>query len=426
MQHNLPALPKPVKGTVLTPERDHSGADFDAELDRELADLNKRGLYRHPDTLSGSQGPYIEISGRKFVNAAANNPLGLATDNRLQGAAREALEVFGTGSGASRLICGQFEIHRQLEESLARFKGTEDAVVFPTGYMANLGTITALVGKGDSIIMDKLSHASLVDGARLSGARLRTYPHCNLEGLRKVLAKEHRQARRILVITDSIFSMDGDLAPLPGICESCAKYGAILMVDEAHATGVLGDNGAGASHMLGLEKEIPVMMGTLSKALGGMGGFIAGSHRLCEVLRNRARPYIYTTALPPVMAATSIRAIEIVQSERERAGAVTQKTAWLYKKLVAEKILLADTPPPAAHILPVLVGENDRALKASATLRENGIFAPAIRPPTVPQNSARIRLSIMSDHSQEDLDAVAAAFVRCRESGQLDLGHARR
>jgi 8-amino-7-oxononanoate synthase len=393
-----------------------------AELAAELDALDAGGLRRRPAVLSQGQGPYIHVSGRRCINLAANNPLGLANHPGVRAAARDALDAWGSGSGASRQVCGSLDVHRELETRLARFKGTEAALVFPTGYMANVGVLSALAGRGDTVLLDKLCHASLIDGARLSGARVRTFPHRDLERLEALLQKE--TGGRVLVVTDSIFSMDGDCAPLGDLAERCDRSGALLVVDEAHATGVLGPGGRGAVAGAGLEGRVPVTVVTLSKALGCLGGAVCGSKDLVEFLRHKARSFVYTTALPPSCAAAAIAAIDLVGKTPALAARARSRARQVWQAIAEADTPFTCAPPggwgtetdgPPAHILPVVVGSADAALAVSESLLAAGVFAPAIRPPTVPAGTARIRLSFMAEHTGADLEQVIAAL---RTAGQ--------
>jgi 8-amino-7-oxononanoate synthase len=391
---------------------DESGISAPHFMEEALAQLQEAGLLRSMRLVEGAQGARIRIDGRDCINLAGNNPLGLANDPRVVQAAREALSRHGVGAGASRLICGNLAPHRELEKTVARFKGTEDAVVFPTGYMTNLGAISALAGRGDAVFIDKLSHASIIDGARLSGARLRTYPHGDAQRLRNLLDDSEHERR--LVVTDSLFSMDGDLAPLADLEEICREHRAMLMVDEAHSTGVLGPGGRGGLAEAGIEECVLVKMGTLSKAIGCMGGFIAGPATLIAFLRNRARAFIFTTGLAPSLAAAARRAIELLEAEPERAEAARRNARTLYDALTGMGYAChppgRPDAPPAAHILPVIIGETDAAMALAGHLFERSILAPAIRPPTVPRGTARIRLSAMCSHTPEEIEQVIEAF----------------
>jgi len=378
-----------------------------SEWRRVLDELAEAGLLRSPLTVDGPQGPRVRIGGGEYLCFCSNNYLGLANHPDLVAAAAAAAEEYGTGSGASRLVSGTMALHRELEEAVARFKGAEAAIVFPTGYMANVGTIPALVGRGDTVFCDRLNHASIFDGCRLSGAALRVYPHKDVDRLDHLLGRERKG--RALVVTDTVFSMDGDLAPLPELAEACERHGAMLMVDEAHATGVLGEHGRGATEHFGIEPVcLPVLMGTLSKAAGSLGGYVAGSRDLIGVLLNKARSFIYTTALPPAVCAASIAGLKIIETEPERRAALWDRAAQLQDGLRERGFDIGETETP---ITPVIVGDAAAAVELSRKLFDRHILAPAIRPPTVPQGTARIRLAPMATHTAEDVDRVLTAIV---------------
>jgi len=375
-------------------------------LAQELDSLRTRGLYRSPRLVMEGQGPRVRIDGRDYLCFCSNNYLDLAAHPEVKEAAARAVETFGWGSGASRLISGTMELHTALERELADFKRAESAILFPSGYMANLGVISALVGPGDTVAVDKLDHASIIDGCKLSGARLRVYPHGNTEKLDKILRESSGSPRR-LVVTDSIFSMDGDLAPLEEIARIARQRDAWLMDDEAHATGVLGAGGRGAAELLGVEKEIHISLGTLSKALGGNGGFAAGSSVLIDYLRNKARSFIYTTAPPPATCAAALAAIRIVRRDPALRESLLSKSDRIRSGLAA---LGFDTMGSRYHIIPVLMGEASRAIEVSDALFRRGILAPAIRPPTVPRGKSRIRITAMATHTDEDIECLLEAF----------------
>jgi 8-amino-7-oxononanoate synthase len=346
------------------------------------------------------------LDGRPLVNFGSNDYLGLAGDPRLAAAAAAALREEGAGSGASPLLTGHAAAHHRLETRLAEFEGVQSAVLFPSGFAANTGTIAALVGPGDVVFCDAANHASLWDGCRLSRADVRAYPHADCRALDRLLAAAGRY-RRKLVATDGLFSMDGDLAPLGELAEVCESHAAMLLVDEAHATGVLGPRGRGAAELAGIEHRTCVRIGTLSKALGAAGGFAAGSRLLVEWLVNRARPYIYSTALPPAMAAAALAALEIVAAEPHRRRELQERAGTLRRALTEKGWNLGRSN---AQILPVLVGEPARALELSARLEESGFFVPAIRPPTVPAGQACLRISLTSGHSQEMIERLITAM----------------
>lgn len=369
-------------------------------INKELAALRRRGLYREFKTLDAATDRLITLYGTTFLCFSSNNYLGLANDPRLVAAAKDALDEYGVGTGASRLVSGNQRIHRELERRLAEFKGTEAAIVFPTGYMANLGAVSSLVHEGDAVIVDRLNHASIIDAVRLSRAKLLVYSHCDLDSLEQVLAHA-RTHRRRLVITDTVFSMDGDIAPLHEIALLAKRYGATVMADDAHATGVLGENGRGALEHAACEGEIDVVMGTLSKALGGLGGFVAGERRLIEYLRNTARSFIYTTALPAAMCAAALAALDIVEREPERRAALRENIALFKAGLRAKGHDTDHTPTP---IVPIILGEPARAMDKARELYANHIFVPAIRPPTVPKGTSRLRVSLMAGHTRDDIE----------------------
>ena len=373
---------------------------------KTLDELAKAGLLRRPATVEGRQGPRVRVNGEEYLCFCSNNALGLAGHPALAEAAKAAVDEYGTGSGASRLVSGTMTVHRELEDAVARFKGVEAAIVFPTGYMANVGTIPALVGKGDTAYCDRLNHASLFDGCRLSGAAVRVYPHKDVGKLDELLAREREG--RVLVVTDTVFSMDGDLAPLPELADICERRGAMLMIDEAHATGVLGETGRGAAEHFGIEPgRIPVVMGTLSKAVGSLGGYVAGSRDLIDLLLNRARSFIYTTAPPPAVCAASIAGLRLIEQEPDRREALWARTEQLQDGLRSLGLEIGPTETP---ITPLIVGKSDAAVDLSKTLFERKILAPAIRPPTVPEGTARIRLTPMATHTAADITELLAGL----------------
>jgi len=386
--------------------------NLDSLLQQELEGLRLRGLFREMREVNGMQGPTVTIDNKEAILLSSNNYLGLASHPEVIKAQVQAAEEFGAGSAAARLISGNITLYEKLERKIADFKGTEAAIVFATGYMANVGTISALVGEKDLVICDKLNHASIIDGARLSRATLRVYPHRDLERLEDILKKGSGYGKR-LIITDGIFSMDGDMAPLPELIEISQKYGAILMLDDAHGTGVLGDTGRGTCEYFGIKKGVHIQMATLSKALGNLGGFIAGSRTLIEYIRNKARSFIYSTALPPALLAGSIKAIEIVEKD---AG--LRKNLWSNVKRFSEGLigLGLDIMDTRTQIIPISMGDASLTMKASEFLLKNGIFAPGIRPPTVPKNKCRIRTSLMTTHTNEHIDRAIEVFKHIKNN----------
>lgn len=340
-----------------------------------------------------------------LVNFASNDYLGLAGDPRLAEAAGQAIDGFGWGSGASPLICGYTEEHQQLEADLARFEGTEAAIVFNSGFAANLGTVAALVGLGDVVLGDRLNHASLIDGCRLSGARFRTWPHGDLDRLENLLQKE--SGTRRLIVTDTLFSMDGDFAPLADLADLAERYQAMLLVDEAHATGVFGPHGRGLVEQCGVEQRVDIRIGTLSKALGSVGGFVAGRRVLIEWLVNRARNYIYSTAFPAAACAAGRAALRIVDSEPQRRAHLLALATRLRSGLTERGW---GTGPGHSQIVPVLLGSAERAVETSARLRAAGLWVPAIRPPSVRPDTSRLRVSLTAAHLDEHVDQLLAAL----------------
>jgi len=361
---------------------------LDDQLSVDLDRLRADDLYRQVRTVASAQGPRIVLEGREFLNFASNDYLGLANDPTLKCAATAAIRRYGVGAGASRLLSGNLAPYEELERKLAEFKGKEAALVFGSGYAANVGTISALVGTGDVVILDKLDHASIIDGARQSGATLRVYPHRDMRKLESLL---QHAVGRVLVVTETVFSMDGDCAPLSEIVALKEKYGAWLMVDEAHATGVFGKHRRGLAETDGVEGKVDITLGTLSKALGCAGGFVAGSQTLIDYLRNRARSLIYSTALPPAIVAAASAAVGWLMSPEARQR---QKRLW------ANVRQLGATSP----IHPILVGEERMAVELSGKLYQAGLFVPAIRYPTVPRGKARLRVSITATHSRADME----------------------
>ncbi len=378
------------------------------QLGAELDQLRGDGLYRQLRTIASAQGPRVVIDGREFLNFSSNDYLGLANDPILKRAATGAVEKYGVGAGASRLVSGNLAPYAELEARLARFKGKEAAIVFGSGYVANLATIAALVGEGDVVILDKLDHASIIDGARLSGATIRVYPHKNLKKLEDVLRQTHA-ARRTLIVTETVFSMDGDLAPLAEIVALKEKYGAWLMIDEAHATGLYGQHRRGLAEPLGLEDHIDVTLGTLSKALGCVGGYVAGAQTLIDYLRNRARGLIYSTALPPAMVAAGSAAVEFVMSEEgQRRRDLLWRNVSELKNGLAKLGVQNESRSP---IIPIVVGDERAAVELSRQLYDRGIFVPAIRYPTVPKGKARLRVTVTAGHAGDEMGRFLEVFA---------------
>jgi 8-amino-7-oxononanoate synthase len=425
---------------------------FNKELRERLRVLQTQGLHRELREVISPQGARIEVGGRTLLNFSSNDYLGLANEPALKEAAFQAIERFGAGSGASRLICGSLAPHHELEETLAAFKGTEAALSFSSGYAAALGTICALLDKDDVIVIDKLVHACLVDAARLCGARLRVFAHNDLNDLEDILrwaaeakgqkSKVQGAKAQVLVVTESVFSMAGDQAPLPELVELKDRYGAWLMVDEAHATGLYGAQRRGLAEALGLSERIEIQMGTLGKALGAAGGFIAGSRALIDYLVNRARSFIFSTAPAPAAAAAASAGVRFVQSEAGAARCahlwerVRQGRAGLQpaqpeapsetggcggKGTFAKSLAVRDRLeafPTFSAILPVIVGDEARAVAVAARLREEGLFIPAIRYPTVARGQARLRVTLTAAHTEREVNELLDALRKIRPSGE--------
>ena len=348
----------------------------------------------------------VHHDGRPLVNLASNDYLGLASHPRLRDAVIDAATRYGTGAGSSRLVGGHLEVHERVERRFAAFKHAQAALLTPTGYAANFAAITALAEAGDAILLDKLCHASLIDAARLSGARVRVYPHGNLQKLQRLLDR-YRSARRRLIVTDAVFSMDGDCADLPALCELRDRYGAILVVDEAHATGVLGPTGAGLAEGQGVAGRVDVTISTAGKALGSLGGVVTGDRVVIDTLINSARSFIYTTALPPQQAAAIEAALDVIESEPQRRQRLSQVVSQTRRMLREAGWAVAEDPTP---IIPLVVGDNESAVALAAKLEARGFLVPAIRPPSVPPGSARLRLSLRSDLTDEDVRGLIAAI----------------
>jgi len=381
-----------------------------AFLRERLDALRRTGLARSLRHLRGMPGPTVRLNGREVLLLCSNNYLGLAGDERVKEAARRAVDSFGCGSTGSRLISGNLELYERLERELAAFKGAEAALVFTSGYQANVGTVSALAGPGDVIFSDALNHASLIDGSRLARAEIVVYGHCDAGDLETKLAKR-TAARRRLILTESVFSMDGDLAPLVEINALAKQHGAMLMVDEAHATGVFGPNGAGRIEQLRLQGQVHIQMGTFSKALGSLGGYIAGSNDLIRFLLQQARSFVFTTGLPPAVLAASSEALRLVREEPQRRAALWRNVALLQEGLREREFPLG---PAQSQILPVRCGEDRGTMAACRFLLRKGVFVQGIRPPTVPPGTSRLRIAASASHSEEQIGAALDAFSALR------------
>jgi glycine C-acetyltransferase len=375
----------------------------------ELDSLTASGLYRSMPLVEGAQSGHVILNGRDVLLLCSNNYLGLADHPQLKTAAIDAVRKYGVGSGAARLVSGNMQLHQLLEERLAAFKGTEAAILFNGGYAANIGIISALAGRADTIYSDRLNHASIVDGAVLSRARFVRYPHRDCKALR-LLLERHQGKGRQLIITDGIFSMDGDIAPLKEIVALKNEFGALLMVDDAHATAVLGEAGRGSAEFSDVPGEIDVQMGTLGKGLGSFGAYVAGSAELVDFLRNKARSFIFSTSLPPAVLAASIAAIDLVESAE---GINLRRQLAFNAELFAGCLKKTgfDTLGSTTQIVPILVGTAEQTMEFSKQLLEKNIFVQGIRPPTVPAGSCRLRCTVMATHDPVELEQAAATIL---------------
>jgi len=377
-------------------------------LSDALTRLDEQGLRRRlTERATAQRGDRIVIDGQELINFGSNDYLGLADDPRVLDAVRRALERTGWGSGASPLVTGRGSLHAELERRLAEFEHAEAALLFPSGFAANLGTITALVGNGDQIFSDAKNHASIIDGCRLSGARVSIYRHCDVTHLSGLLAQSADVNGRKLIVTDSLFSMDGDLAPLDGIADLAVKHRAMLLVDEAHATGVFGTLGRGVCEQAGIDPSQVVRVGTLSKALGSMGGFVVGTQPLIDWLANRARPYVFSTAPVEAIATAGLAALEVVGEEPERRLSLLRRAEACRERLMQSGHNVGRSQ---SQIIPVLVGDPTEAVQAAAALRERGMFVPAIRPPSVPQGESLLRISLTWRHDEAMIRSLCEAI----------------
>jgi 8-amino-7-oxononanoate synthase len=378
-----------------------------AWIDDELAALDAAHLQRRLVTRAGAAAATIELNGQTLINFGANDYLGLAADPRLAKAAVEAATSEGTGAGASPLVTGHSEAHAELERRLAEFENCEAALVFTSGFAANCGTVSALVERGDAIYADAKNHASLIDGCRLSRAEIHIYRHCDVEHLAKLL-DESTCYRRRLIVTDSLFSMDGDMAPLSEISALADAHGAMLMVDEAHATGVFGEHGRGVAECLGIESFVHIRMGTLSKALGCAGGFVVGRRNLIDWLLNRARSYVFSTALSPAVAAAAIAALDIVRNEPQRRRELLGRGERLRATLASQGWNIGRS---MSQIIPVYIGDPARTMELAQSLRNQGLFVPGIRPPSVPPGESLLRISLSYAHTPAMVDELTSALA---------------
>jgi glycine C-acetyltransferase len=386
-----------------------------AYLDEELDELRRQGLYRPLRVLDGEQAAHTSIDRRDVVNLSSNNYLGLTTHPTLRARALEALTAFGVGTGSVRTIAGTMAIHIELERRLATFKQTEAAVVFQSGFTANAGTVSSLLGRDDVIVSDELNHASIIDGARLSRATIKVFPHRDVGAARQIIAALPRP-QRTLLITDGVFSMDGDLGALPELCAVADEYGCIMMVDDAHASGVFGRAGRGTVDHFAMHGRVDVQVGTLSKALGALGGYVAGSTSLIQFLHRRARPFLFSTSHPPSVAATCIAALDVLESEPQWMERLWSNTRFFKAGLQA---LGFDTGVSESPITPVIVGDGARAMTLSDRLFDAGVFAQGIGFPTVPQGKARVRTIVTATHTEAELQFALDAFRKV--GGELGI-----
>ncbi len=382
-------------------------------IDDYLKDIKERGLYRELKFFTSPQSKYSSIDNKIVVIMSSNNYLDLCDDDRLKETAKKALYNYGVGSGGSRLTTGSYDLHHKLEKKVADFKGAEAAIIFNTGYMANIGTITAIADKEWTIFSDELNHASIIDGCKLSGAKVVIYKHCDMDDLKEKI-KSHKGSKR-LIVTDGVFSMDGNIAPLDKIVKLAKENDILTMVDDAHGTGVLGETGAGCVEHFNLKGQVDIQMGTFSKALASEGGFVVGSNGLIEYLRHKARSFIYSTALSPVTIAVSLRSLEIVKTEKDKRNKLIETSYWFQQELKKQGFNVLKSP---TAIIPLIIGDAEKTVALSKKLFEDGIFITAIRPPTVAEGTSRLRITLMATHSREELKYV---IVRLKTLG-VEMG----
>src|SRR5450432_3602244 len=381
-------------------------------LTDQLNDLKQKGTYFKLRVLDDEQAPVCTFDGKKVINLASNNYLGLTTHPKLREAALEATRKFGVGSGAVRTIAGTMKIHMELEEKIARFKNVEACVVFQSGFAANAGTVSAILGKEDFIISDALKHASIIDGARLSRAKILVFEHKNVAQAEEKLASVKDQPGKKLLITDGVFSVDGDIGPLPGLCEAAEKYGAIMMVDDAHASGVLGRQGRGTIDHFKVHGRVDIQVGTLSKAIGALGGYVCGTRDLIDFLYHRARPFLFSTSHPPSVAATCMAAFDVLEQEPERIEKLWENTRSWKKELglLGFDIGGVTTPASETPITPIILGDGKLTMEFSRALFEEGVLGTGIAFPTVPEGKARIRTIMTATHTQEQMGRALEAL----------------
>ncbi|QMV19369.1 glycine C-acetyltransferase [Granulicella sp. 5B5] len=377
-----------------------------AHLTTQLDELRAKGTYFKLRVLDDEQGPICRYDGREVINLASNNYLGLCDHPKLREAAIAATTKYGVGSGAVRTIAGTMKIHMELEEKIAAFKGVEACVVFQSGFTANAGTVSSILGKEDFILSDELNHASIIDGARLSRAKIKVFRHKDVAHAEELLKEVQNEPGRKLVITDGVFSMDGDIGPVKELCDLCDRYGAIMMVDDAHASGVLGRNGRGSVDHFGCTQRVDVQVGTLSKAIGALGGYVCGSRDLIDYLHHRARPFLFSTSHPPSVAASCMAAFDILENEPERIGRLWVNTKYFQAQLAGAGFDIGgkSTPKSETPITPIIVGDGRQTMEFSKALFEQGVMATGIAFPTVPEGKARVRCIMTSEHMQSQID----------------------
>ncbi len=392
-----------------------------AHLSAQLDDLRARGTYFRLRVLDDEQAPVCHYDGREVINLASNNYLGLCNHPKLREAAIAATEKYGVGSGAVRTIAGTMRIHMELEEKIAAFKGVEACVVFQSGFAANAGTVSSILGKEDFILSDELNHASIIDGARLSRAKIKVFRHKDVAHAEELLKEIQNEPGRKLVITDGVFSMDGDIGPVKQLCDLCDKYGAIMMVDDAHASGVLGRNGRGSVDHFGCTQRVDVQVGTLSKAIGALGGYVCGSRDLIDYLYHRARPFLFSTSHPPSVAATCIAAFDLLESEPERIERLWNNTRYFQEQLKTAGFDIGGKTTPASEtpITPILIGDGRKTMEFSRALFEQGLMATGIAFPTVPEGKARIRCIMTSEHTRGQIDRALETLTATAK--QMDI-----
>ena len=383
-------------------------------LTDQLNELKSKGTHFRLRVLEDEQAPVCTFDGKKVINLASNNYLGLTTHPKLRQAALEATKKYGVGSGAVRTIAGTMKIHMELEEKIARFKNVEACVVFQSGFAANAGTVSAILGKDDFIVSDELNHASIIDGARLSKAKILVFRHKDMAHAEEHLASLKNLPGRKLLITDGVFSMDGDIGPLPALCELAEKYGAIMMVDDAHASGVLGRNGRGTIDHFHVHGRVDVQVGTLSKAIGALGGYVCGSKDLIDYLYHRARPFLFSTSHPPSVAATCIAAFDVLEQEPERMERLWDNTQYWKKELgnLGFNIGGVNTPPSETPITPIILGDGKLTMEFSRELFKEGVLGTGIAFPTVPEGKARVRTIMTATHTRDELQQALEVLKR--------------